>query len=71
MKRLTRTEKAIEALKAARLKDLNTPPKRLSTKYKHYKNTTSVHERAIRAGERINRNAPVKTIKADGTVVWS
>ena len=60
--------KAVKALKQARAQDLKTRAVRLSSRPRHYTTTKTKAQRDLQNAERINRNAPVKTIKADGEV---
>ena len=53
----------VDRLLEAQRKDRAKPPKRLSSKYRHYVTTTTIAEKAMRNIERINRNAPIKIIK--------
>jgi len=60
---MNKTDRLIKKIKAARAKDLQTTPVRLSTKYRHYTSTTSKHEQAVREIEKINRKQPVTITK--------
>ena len=60
--------KLVKELKAARAKDLKARPVRLSAVHRHYTTTKTKAQRDLQEAERINRNAPVTIIKADGTV---
>tara|TARA_R110002020_G_scaffold143481_2_gene315748 strand:+ start:104 stop:379 length:276 start_codon:yes stop_codon:yes gene_type:complete len=61
--------KAVKALKTARAQDLKTRAVRLSSRHKHLSTTKTKAQRDLQNAERINRNAPVKTIRADGSAV--
>ena len=64
---MTRLERLIRDLEKARSERLSNPPKRLSTKYRHYKTRMTTAEREMRRIEKLNRDAPIIRTKLEPT----
>ena len=60
---MDKLDRILRMVDEARKKDRAKPPKRISSKYVCYTTTRTKEESALRNAERINRNAPVITIK--------
>ena len=60
---MNKVDRLIKKLEKARIETLTNPPKKLSSKYKHYVTTKTITEKAIQNIERINRKAKITIIK--------
>ena len=60
---MKKIDRLVRLLEEAKRKDSIRQPVRLATKYRHYINTTSKHEQAVREIEKINRRQPVTITK--------